>query len=79
MVVRKRHGAVLVLASIPSHRFLSQIVQTVNVYQFSLFQQPDNCLVSQYLTAQLTDFGTSRAKAHDSDSVLSKVTSIPNP
>ena len=25
--------------------------------------------MSEYLTAQLTDFGTSRAKAHDSDSV----------
>ena len=32
--------------------------------------KPENCLVSEFMTAQLSDFGTSRAKAHDDISVL---------
>ena len=31
--------------------------------------KPENCLVTEFLTAQVTDFGTSRFKANDSDSV----------
>ena len=37
--------------------------------------KPDNCLVSDYMTIKLTDFGTARAKADD-DTVLSKFVPI---